>query len=139
LSIACDSYTLYITRWNYHSKYFIIINIYYHGHRVLSCPLFTFKKQLGYFFTACNNKFNSKRVHQYQYSLPSSAQVKNMWSYTSTHLVAWCLIKHRIHLHGVILSSVQGQLYLLLLSLFQVHITKEIKDTVAWAQVTYRQ
>jgi hypothetical protein len=35
---------------------------------------------------------------------PSSAEVKNAWSYTSTP---------PIRLHGVVLSSAQGQLYLL--------------------------
>jgi len=37
----------------------------------------------------------------------SSAEVKNAWSYASTppHVfMAWCLIKHRIRLHGVVLS-----------------------------------
>jgi hypothetical protein len=41
------------------------------------------------------------------YSSPSSAEVKNTWSYTSTLpyvLMGWCSIKHRKHLHGVVLS-----------------------------------
>jgi len=45
---------------------------------------------------------------------PSSAEVKNTWSCTSIPLyvfMAWCLIKHRIRLHGVVLSQAQGQLY----------------------------
>jgi hypothetical protein len=29
------------------------------------------------------------------HSLPSSAEVKNAWSYTSTPQMAWCLAKHR--------------------------------------------
>jgi len=43
------------------------------------------------------------------YSPPSCAEVKNEWSYTPTPLYffkAWCLIKQTIHLHGVLLSSV---------------------------------
>jgi len=35
--------------------------------------------------------------------------------YTSTLpyvFMAWCLVKHRIHLHGVTLNKEQGQLYL---------------------------
>jgi hypothetical protein len=35
------------------------------------------------------------------HSLPSSAKVKNAWSYTSSPpyiFMAWCLIKHRMHL-----------------------------------------
>jgi len=37
------------------------------------------------------------------HSHPSSAEVKNARSYNSTHpyvLMAWCLIKHRMYLHG---------------------------------------
>jgi hypothetical protein len=38
------------------------------------------------------------------HSPPSSAEVENAWSYTSTPqyvFKAWCLIKHRIRLHGM--------------------------------------
>jgi hypothetical protein len=45
--------------------------------------------------------------HEADHSPPSSAQVKNAWSYTSTPqyiFMAWCLIKHRIHLHGMAFS-----------------------------------
>jgi hypothetical protein len=38
-----------------------------------------------------------------EHSHPSSAEVKNTWSYTSTYLyvfMEWYLITHRIHLHG---------------------------------------
>jgi len=41
------------------------------------------------------------------HSPPSSANVKNEWSYTSTPtyvFMAWCLVKYRIRLHGVVLS-----------------------------------
>jgi hypothetical protein len=41
------------------------------------------------------------------FSPPSSGEVKNSWSYTSTppyFFMAWCLIKHKVHLHGVVLS-----------------------------------
>jgi hypothetical protein len=51
------------------------------------------------------------------HSPPSSAKVKNAWSYTSTPpyiFMAWCLVKYRIHLHGVVLCYAQGQLYLYL-------------------------
>jgi hypothetical protein len=40
------------------------------------------------------------------HSLSPSAEVKNAWSYTVTLLyvfIAWCLIKHRRCLHGVVL------------------------------------
>jgi len=40
------------------------------------------------------------------HSPPCGAEVKNAWSYNSTSLCAfmvWCLIKQRIHLHGMIL------------------------------------
>jgi len=36
--------------------------------------------------------------HEVDDSLPSSAEVKNVWSYTSTPpyvFTAWCLVKHR--------------------------------------------
>jgi hypothetical protein len=39
------------------------------------------------------------------HSLPSSAEVRNVWSYTATP---------PIHLRGVVLSYAQGQLYLYL-------------------------
>jgi hypothetical protein len=64
--------------------------------------------------------------HEADHSPPSSAKVKNMWSYTSTpqyNLMAWCLIKQWMHLHGIVLSQAQGKLsplsftfYLVLLS-----------------------
>jgi hypothetical protein len=38
------------------------------------------------------------------HSIPSSAEVKNAWRYTSTP----------IRLHGVVLSSAQGQIYIYL-------------------------
>jgi hypothetical protein len=40
-------------------------------------------------------------------SPPSSVEVKNAWSYTSTPsrvFMAWCLTKHRIRLHNTIIS-----------------------------------
>jgi len=39
------------------------------------------------------------------HSFPSSAEVKNSWSYTSISpciFMSWCLIKHRINLYGVV-------------------------------------
>jgi hypothetical protein len=51
--------------------------------------------------------------HKADHSLPSSAEVKNMWSYTSIPLyvfITWYLIKQAIHLHGVVLSQAQEQL-----------------------------
>jgi hypothetical protein len=48
---------------------------------------------------------------------PSSAEVKNVWSYTTLPpyvFMAWCLMKHRINLHGMVVSQVQGQLYIYL-------------------------
>jgi hypothetical protein len=50
----------------------------------------------------------------------SFPKVKKVWSYTSTSpyiFMAWYIIKHRIHLYGVVLSQAQGQLYLLPLPL----------------------
>jgi len=41
------------------------------------------------------------------HSSPSSAEVKNTWSYTSTSpqdSLEWCLIKRRIRLPGIILN-----------------------------------
>jgi len=41
------------------------------------------------------------------HSPPSSAEVKNAWSCTSTPpyvFTAWCLVKYRIRLHGVVLG-----------------------------------
>jgi hypothetical protein len=41
------------------------------------------------------------------HSPPCSAEVKNVWSYTSIPLyvfMEWCIIEHRIYLHGVVLS-----------------------------------
>jgi hypothetical protein len=38
---------------------------------------------------------------------PSSIKVKNVWSCTSAPIyvcMAWCLMKHRIFLHGMVLS-----------------------------------
>jgi hypothetical protein len=40
------------------------------------------------------------------HSPPSSAKVMNAWSYTSTPpyvFTAWCIVKHSIHLHGMVL------------------------------------
>jgi hypothetical protein len=45
--------------------------------------------------------------HEADHSPPSSAEVKNVQSHTSTPsyiLTTWCLVKHRICLHGILLS-----------------------------------
>jgi len=45
--------------------------------------------------------------HEADHSPPSSAEVKNEWSHTSTHpyfFIAWCLVTYRIRLHGVVLN-----------------------------------
>jgi hypothetical protein len=50
------------------------------------------------------------------HSSTSNTEVKETWNYTSISpnvFRAWCLIKHRIRLYGVVLSLAQGQLYLL--------------------------
>jgi hypothetical protein len=42
------------------------------------------------------------------HSPPPSAEVKNVWSYTSTPsyvFMTWCLVKYRIRLHDVILVT----------------------------------
>jgi len=55
--------------------------------------------------------------HEADHSPTSSAEVKLAWSYTSTRpyvFTAWCLVEHRIRLHGVVLISVQVKLYLYL-------------------------
>jgi hypothetical protein len=49
------------------------------------------------------------------HSPPSSAEVKNAWSYTCTR---------PIRLYGMVLSKAQGQLYLLLYGLFVVILMK---------------
>jgi hypothetical protein len=39
------------------------------------------------------------------HSTPYSAEVKNVWSYTSTApyvFMSWCLVKYRTRLHGVL-------------------------------------
>jgi len=41
------------------------------------------------------------------HSLPSSTEIKNAWSYTYALpyvFMVWCLVKYRMHLHGVVLS-----------------------------------
>jgi hypothetical protein len=50
-------------------------------------------------------------------SPPSGAKIKDTWGYNSTSpymFMAWWLVKHRIHLHGLVLSYAQGQIYLYL-------------------------
>jgi hypothetical protein len=45
--------------------------------------------------------------HQADHSPPSSAKVKNVWSYTSTpptSIMACCLIKYRNHIHCMVFS-----------------------------------
>jgi hypothetical protein len=45
--------------------------------------------------------------HEAYNSPPSSAEVKNAWSYTSTpqyDFMAWCLIKQDICMYGVLIS-----------------------------------
>jgi hypothetical protein len=45
--------------------------------------------------------------HEADHLPPSSAKVKNAWSYTSIppyFFMGWCLIKHKIHLPGIVLS-----------------------------------
>jgi hypothetical protein len=49
--------------------------------------------------------------HEADHSPPSTAEVKNAWSYTSIP---------PMHLHGVVLSNAQGQLYLYFTSTFGV-------------------
>jgi hypothetical protein len=46
-----------------------------------------------------------KRLEREADHSPSSgAEVKNAWSYTSTpHFMAWCLVKYRIRLYGLVL------------------------------------
>jgi hypothetical protein len=49
--------------------------------------------------------------HEADRSPPSSAEVKNAWSYTCTTtcaFMAWCLVKHRILVHSLVLSWAQG-------------------------------
>jgi hypothetical protein len=54
------------------------------------------------------------------HSPPSSAEVKNTWSYTSTP---------PIRLHGVVLSSTQGQLYFYIIIIIIIII---INHTPSW-------
>jgi len=49
-------------------------------------------------------KWPGREAH---HSPPSSAEVRNVWGYNfipPIHLLAWCLIKHRVRLHGAVLS-----------------------------------
>jgi hypothetical protein len=64
------------------------------------------------------------------HSPPSSAEVKNAWSYTSTP---------PIRLHGVVLSSAQGQLYLPLPLPTLLHslIYVEIFFSAFWFQISF--
>jgi len=51
------------------------------------------------------------------HSPPFSVKIKYGWNYTSTPqciFMAWCIIKHWIHLHGMVLSFAQEQIYLYL-------------------------
>jgi hypothetical protein len=51
--------------------------------------------------------------HEDDHSLPSSAKVKNAWSYTSQYMpMASFIINQEKHLQGVVLCQAQGQLYL---------------------------
>jgi hypothetical protein len=46
--------------------------------------------------------------HESDHSPPSSAEVKNAWSYTSTPpyvFMAWCLVKHGIYIKGMMLRD----------------------------------
>jgi hypothetical protein len=61
-------------------------------------------------------KFLARATEEERFSLyhlvhigspPSSAEVKNAWTYNSAPLfvfMAWCLIKHRMRFHGMVLS-----------------------------------
>jgi len=52
--------------------------------------------------------------HKTEHSLPYSADVKNVWSFTTAPqyvFMSWCLIKQQIHLHDMVLSKDQGQLH----------------------------
>jgi hypothetical protein len=45
------------------------------------------------------------------HSPPSSAEVKNVWSYNSTppfFFMEWCVVKHGIRLHVIVLREAQG-------------------------------
>jgi hypothetical protein len=47
---------------------------------------------------------------------PSSVEIENAWrcTYTLSYVfMTWCLVKKRIHLHGMIIGFAQGHLYLL--------------------------
>jgi len=53
-------------------------------------------------------------AHQANYCPIFSDEVKNACSYTSSLpyiFMMWCFIKHRIFLHGILLSYAQGELY----------------------------
>jgi hypothetical protein len=73
------------------------------------------------------------------HTLPSSVEMKNARSYTSTPqyvyvFTAWCLIKHGIYLHGVVFIEAQGQLYFYLsresvYNTHPVHIQLFLKGT----------
>jgi hypothetical protein len=54
--------------------------------------------------------------HESDHSPPSSVQVKNAWSYTSTPqyaFMAWCLVKHRDNFTLIFLKFKQPQLSLI--------------------------
>jgi len=58
------------------------------------------------------------------HSPPSSAEVKNVWSCTSTPpyvFMVWCLVKYRVCLHGMVLIQAQGTI-LPLPSAFGVYV-----------------
>jgi len=46
-------------------------------------------------------------------------QFRNMWSYSTIPpyvFMVWYLIKHRIHLHGIVLNYILGQLHLIFIT-----------------------
>jgi hypothetical protein len=50
------------------------------------------------------------------YSPPCGIEVKNVWSYIFTPqyvIMEWCLIKQEMHLYSWVLSSAQGEFYLM--------------------------
>jgi len=62
-------------------------------------------------------------MHFLAYSPPSSAEVKNMWSFTSIPLhifMVWCLIQHGIQLHSIVLSYAWDN-FTIILSLLKIN------------------
>jgi hypothetical protein len=96
-------------------------------HAVLALSVFIFKYKMG-----TRGSFSrTKQPGESDHLPPSAAEVENRWKCTSTLpyiLMVWCLTKHRIHLHGVVLCGEQGEVHLYFL-VFNCRFVGKQKET----------